>query len=167
MRGSIMYIQGTNGITNENVTTTESTGFKKNPYMNTVFFDYHAPKKEEPKTNKEVLLERAMELPADVRDKFIAELENSTISKDFMDMLNKRYEKKKAEFEVAWAEYQQLKNHQKFLEKILTILLRKYADSESGYEQSLVRNAQNNFRNGEINTDIALSNASDIAHRLV
>ena len=167
MRGSTMYIQGTNGITGDNTTTTESTGFKKNPYMNTVFYDYHAPKKPEEKTNKEILLERAMELPADVRDKFIAELENSTVSEDFMDMLNKRYEKKKEEFEIAWAEYQELKNHQRFLRKILEIMLRRYQNSESGYEQSLIRNARNNYRDGSINTDIALSNASDIAHRLV
>ena len=161
-----MEISGINGISEDNVSI-KKPDTKKSEYMNTIFFGKPNPNEEKIKTNKELLYEKAAQLPANIRDKFLEELENSTISEDFVDMLNKRYEKKKEEFEKAWAEYQASKENLKFLQKVLEIMTRKYAQSESGYEQGLLKNAQRNYSNGNTWTDVLLSIASDIAHRII
>lgn len=160
-----MEITGINVAAENN--KTEFQAKVKETYINCVF-----PAKTRksdginPKTLKEELYEKAANLPADVREQFLEQLEDSRISVDFVDMLITRYDKKKAEFIKAWHEYQESKDNLEFLRKTLDIISKKYEKSESGYEQSLVKKAKNNYSKGSTITDILLSIASDIAHRL-
>ena len=119
------------------------------------------------KNAKEDLIERAQHIKdPEVRKHVIDGLCNiESPSEAFYNMLIKKYDKQSADFEVAWEEYQQTKNQAAFYKKVLATLAAKYEDSESGYEQGLVRQAQNNYKNANIYSDIALGKASDIAHK--
>ena len=77
----------------------------------------------------------------------------------------KKYDKKQAEFEQAWAEYQASKNSLNFYKKTLEIIEKKYENSDSNYELGLVSQADKNKTNAERRSDILLSKASDIAHK--
>ncbi|MBO6088531.1 hypothetical protein J6P92_09350 [bacterium] len=88
-------------------------------------------------------------------------------SEAFLKMLNERYEKHQAEFEAKWAEYQAAKGNKATLKDTLTKLQNKYADSESDYENSLVRHAENNYKDAEIDADVLLSAALYLSHRAV
>ncbi len=131
-------------------------GFATNPY------------KTEQKTLKEELYEKIANVkdPA-IRQQILDGLSGAnTPSKMFVDMLIKRYEKKQAQFEQAWAEYQASKDNLAFYKKVMETLEKKYANSESDYENGLVSKAEKNYKNSEMYSDILLSKASDIAHRL-
>lgn len=94
-------------------------------------------------------------------------LYNEEPSQAFIDMILKKYEKRKDEFEQAWARYQEAKGEKGDLKKIFEKIKTKYANSESDYENSLVHNAQRNYNDAELDVEILLSIASDIAHRVV
>ena len=84
-----------------------------------------------------------------------------------MDMLIARYEKKQNEFELKWAQYQEAKGNMKSFKAVLEKLQTKYADSESNYENGLVRTAEKNYKNAELDADVLLSVASYLAHRVI
>lgn len=116
---------------------------------------------------KEQLYQSAANLPDDIREKFLEYLENGATEKDFIDLLIKRHEKKQAEFEVAWAEYQESKNNLKLLEKIYNVLEKKCAGSESNCDLSKLAQAEKALNNGRMSSDGLLSKASYLAHRVV
>lgn len=139
-----------------------------NPFINSVYTGYFSKNKETTSmTTKEYLHQQAALLPNDIRKKFLESLEKGTTEKEFIDLLNERYEKRQAEFEVAWAEYQEAKNNLKLLERLYDIIEKKYANSESDFELGKITTAEKNKRSGEMNADILLSKASSIAHRVV
>ena len=125
--------------------------------------------KSDKKTAKEELYEKLANIKnPEIREQVMNGLGGiTTPSQEFIDMLIAKYDKKQAQFEVAWAEYQASKDNLAFYKKIMETLEKKYENTESNYEASLVKNAQKNFSNAELNRDILLSNASDIAHRVV
>lgn len=94
-------------------------------------------------------------------------LQGGTPSQAFIDMLLKRYEKKQAEFEEAWARYQEAKGIKTTLKATLEKIQKKYANSESNYENGLVTKAEKNYKNADLDADILLSIASYLAHRAV
>ena len=139
-----------------------------NPFINTVFDGKLISAGKNGKVSlKEQLYMNTANLPDGLREKFLEYLENRTVKREFIDLLNERYEKKQAEFEAAWAEYQASKDNLKLLEKIYNTLENKYAHSDSNFELSRLESAKKAFTNGEMNTDNLLSKASYIAHRVV
>ena len=156
----------------KNISFSENSSYNysstvSNPFLNCIFGDKLKPNMSKNMSKKEQLYENIANLPKDLQEKFLKYLEEGTTPKDFIDLLNERYEKKQAEFEVAWAEYQQAKDNLKLLEKIYLIIENKYSNSESDFEISQVKNAKKAFNNGELSASILLSKASDIAHRVI
>ncbi len=156
------------GITESNASSIQLNKKVTNPFINTVF-NLRTKKGEagETLTVREMLYEQAANLPANIREKYLEFLEKGETKRDFIDMLNERYEKKQAEFEAAWAEYQASKDNLKLLTKIYETLEKKYANSDSDFEQSKVELAFKNARISEMSTDALLGKCSDIAHRIV
>ena len=159
-----MAVDKVNGITESNASI-QLNKIVTNPFINTVF--NFKTKNGETLTVREMLYEQAANLPANIRKKYLEFLENGETKRDFIDMLNERYEKKQAEFEAAWAEYQASKDNLKLLTKIYETLEKKYANSDSDFEQSKVELAFKNARISEMSTDALLGKCSDIAHRIV
>ncbi len=154
-----------NGTT-ENTDSIRLTSFVTNPFMNCVFDGKLSSNNKTNQSLKEQLYADAVNLPDNVREQFLEYLEQGATKREFIDLLNERYEKKQAEFEAAWAEYQELKNNVKLLEKIYNILQNKYGDSESGYEQSQLAQAEKNFYSADMSTWNKLLKCRDISHRL-
>lgn len=120
------------------------------------------------KTQKEELYEKLSSIKdPEVRKQVEASLISGTPSQEFVDFLIKKYDKKQAEFEVAWAEYQAAKDSVKFYKKVFETIEKKYENTDSNYEMSLVSKADKNMITAERNSDILLSKASDIAHRVI
>lgn len=162
-----MSIQRLNGIS-ENKDSIQLNKVVTNPFINSVYTAYLSKNKEtNSMTTKEYLHQQAALLPNDIRQKFLESLEKGATEKEFIDLLNERYEKRQAEFEAAWAEYQEAKNNLKLLEKLYNAIEKKYANSESDFELGQVTKAEKSKRSGEMNADILLSKASSIAHRVV
>ncbi len=138
-----------------------------NTFINTVFAGrFSDSKKADNMTLKEQLYQNVANLPDGLREKFLEYLEKGVTKREFIDFLNERYEKKQAEFEVAWAEYQASKDNLKLLEKIYDTLENKYANSDSNFELGQLAKAKKAFTDGEMNTDNLLSKASYLAHRI-
>lgn len=154
-----------NGTT-ENTDSIQLNKVVTNPFINTVFAGRLSSNNTQGQSTKEQLYQKAVDLPDGIREKFLDYLENGASEKEFIDLLNERYEKKQAEFEVAWAEYQESKNNLKLLEKIYNIIQNKYGDSESTYEQSQLAQAEKNFNNADMSTWNQLLKCRDISHRL-
>lgn len=126
------------------------------------------PIKSEKKSEVDEILEK---LP-NVKDSELANeieslLQGGTPSKAFIDLLIKRYEKKQAEFEVAWERYQVAKGQRTTLKAALEKIQKKYEGSESAYENGLVKNAEKNYKTADLDADIYLSIVSYLAHRAV
>ncbi len=120
------------------------------------------------KSQKEILYEKISSIKdPEIRKQVEESFLTGTPSKQFIDYLIKKYDKKQAEFEQAWAEYQASKNNLNFYKKILETIEKKYENSDSNYELSLVDQADKNKINAEHMSDILLSKASDIAHRVI
>lgn len=156
-----------NGTT-ENPDSIQLKTVVTNPLINCVFGSNKGPSSSNVPniTTKEKLYQNAVNLPDGLRENFLEYLENGATKRDFIDLLNERYEKKQAEFEVAWAEYQESKNNVKLLEKIYNILQNKYGDSESNFEQSQLARAEKNFNNADTSSWNKLLKCRDISHRL-
>lgn len=137
-----------------------------NPFINCVFKNERSSSScnVHNMTTKENLYQNAANLPDGLREKFLEYLENGTTERDFIDLLNERYEKKQAEFEVAWAEYQESKNNVKLLERIYNILQNKYGDSESNFERSQLAQAERNYNNADMSSWNKLLKCRDISH---
>lgn len=162
-----MGIQKLNGIS-ENKDSIQLNKVVTNPFINSVYTGYLSKNKETTSmSTKEYLHQQAALLPNDIRQKFLEALDKGATERDFIDLLNERYEKKQAEFEVAWAEYQEAKNNLKLLEKLYNIIEKKYANSESDFELGQVTKAEKSMKSGEMNADMLLSKASYLAHRVV
>lgn len=162
-----MGIQRIDGITDKKDGFQHSKAVT-NPFINSVYTGYLSKNKgTDSMTTKEYLHQQAALLPNDIRKKFLESLEKGTIERDFIDLLNERYEKKQAEFEIAWAEYQEAKNNLKLLERLYEIIENKYSGSDSDYELGQVTKAEKSFRAGEMNAEHLLLKSRDIAHRLV
>lgn len=120
------------------------------------------------KTQKEELLEKLSRIKnPETRKQIEKSLLYGTPSQEFVDYLIKKYNKKQAEFEEAWAEYQASKDNLKFYKKTFEVIEKKYENTDSNYEMSLVTKADKDMTTAERNSDILLSKASDIAHRVV
>lgn len=118
------------------------------------------------KSQKEMLYEKISSIKdPEVRKQVEESFLTGTPSQQFVDYLIKKYDKKQAEFEQAWAEYQASKNSLNFYKKTLEIIEKKYENSDSNYELGLVSQADKNKTNAERRSDILLSKASDIAHK--
>ena len=94
-------------------------------------------------------------------------LEGGTPSEQFIDLLIKRYEEKQEQFEEAWDRYQEAKGERTTLKATLEKLQKKYANSESDFENGLVAKAEKNYKTADLDADILLSIASYLAHRVV
>lgn len=160
-----MSVERVNGTT-ETKSSLQLNKYVSTPFINTVFANMKT-KNSETLTTREKLYEQAANLPAGIREKYLEYLEKGETKRDFIDMLNEKYEKKQAEFEAAWAEYQEAKNNLKLLKKIYEILEKKYANSDSDFEHSKIELAFKNARSSELNADALLGKCSDIAHRIV
>ena len=136
---------------------------------NNQIFNFNSnPIKDNKKTEKEEIYEKL----ANIKNPELAgEIENilqgKTPDQEFIDLLIKRYEKKQAEFEEAWARYQEAKGNRNTLKNTLEKLQKKYSNSESDYENGLVAKAERNFKYADLNEDVLLSIASYLAHRVV
>ena len=141
----------TGGLKLHNNNSIHGFGYNSNPISN-------------PKTQKEALFEKLANIKdPEIRKQVEQGLLNYTSpSQAFVDMLIARHDKKKAEFEDAWAEYQISKDNLAFYREIFEILENKYENTESNYEAGLVRRAKSNYTNAEILTDLLLDKASDI-----
>lgn len=137
-----------------------------NPFINCVFDGKLSSNNKAGQTNKADLYVNSYNLPDDIAEIYREYLEEGTTKQEFIDLLNERYEKKQAEFEVAWAEYQESKNNLKLLERIYDILQNKYGDSESNFEQSQLAQAEKNFNNADMSSWNKLLKCRDISHRL-
>ncbi len=139
-----MSIQKLNGIS-ENKDSIQLNKVVTNPFINSIYTGNLSKNKEtNSMTTKEYLHQQAALLPNDIRQKFLESLEKGTTEKDFIDLLNERYEKRQAEFEVAWAEYQEAKNNLKLLEKLYNAIEKQYANSESDFELGKITIAEKN-----------------------
>ena len=117
-------------------------------------------------SQKEILYEKICSIKdPEVRKQVEESFLTGTPSQQFVYYLIKKYDKKQAEFEQAWAEYQASKNSLNFYKKTLEIIEKKYENSDSNYELGLVSQADKNKTNAERRSDILLSKASDIAHK--
>lgn len=154
-----------NGIT-ENTDSIQPNKVVTDPFLNCVFDGQLSSNNKINQSLKEQLYAKAVNLPDNVREQFLQYLEQGATKREFIDLLNERYEKKQAEFEVAWAEYQESKNNVKLLERIYNILQNKYGDSESGYERSQLAQAEKNFNSADMSTWNKLLKCRDISHRL-
>ncbi len=94
-------------------------------------------------------------------------LQGRNPSKEFVELLLKRYEEKQAEFEEAWAKYQVAKGQRTTLKAELEKIQKRYANSESDYENGLVDKAEKNYKTADLDADIYLSIASYLAHRAI
>lgn len=139
-----------------------------NPFINSIYAGNLSKNKETTSmTTKEYLHQQAALLPNDIRQKFLESLDKGATERDLIDLLNERYEKKQAEFEVAWAEYQEAKNNLKLLEKLFNAIEKRYANSDSDFELGQVTRAEKSKKSGEMNADLLLSKASYLAHRVI
>ncbi len=137
-----------------------------NPFINCVFDGKLSSNNKAAQTNKADLYVNSYNLPDDIAEIYREYLDEGTTKREFIDLLNERYEKKQAEFEVAWAEYQESKNNLKLLQRIYDILQNKYGDSESNFEQSQLAQAEKNFNNADMSSWNKLLKCRDISHRL-
>lgn len=154
----------------ETSNSTPITGFKALKTLNSCFGNGYTSNPIENKkiSDKQKIYEnldkiKNPELRAEVENI----LQGGTPSQAFIDMLLKRYEKKQAEFEEAWARYQEAKGERASLKKTLETIQKRYANSESNYENGLVTKAEKNYKNADLDADILLSIASYLAHRAV
>ena len=166
-----MTIQGIDGINNNKGNIKPDLNkYATDCFTNSIYGNGFASNPiSQNKTNKEKLYEQLAEIKDPwVRQQVEAGLMGTTSpSKAFIDELIKRYDKKQDQFEEAWAEYQAAKDNMAFYKKIMEITIKKYQNSESDFENGLVAKAEKNFADAELNSDILLSKASDIAHRVV
>lgn len=166
-----MTIPGIDGVNNKNNIKPDLNKYFTDCFMNSVFGNGHTtnPLKAEKIKDADVIMKG---LPEIKDPKLRQEIENMILngcepSKDFVDMLIERLEKKQAEFEIAWAKYQEAKGDRMAYKEMFEKLQKKYANSESGYDQGLVTKAQNKYKDAEINSDVLLSIASYLAHRVI
>ncbi len=132
-------------------------------FFNSTFGCGFTSKKTDGTSVKEQLYQAASNLPDGIREKCLEYIEKGQTKRDFIDMLNERYEKKKAEFEAAWAEYQESKDNLALMKKIYEALEIKYQDSESDFENNQVTQAKKNFTNADISTTTLLSKCRDVS----
>ncbi len=154
-----------NGTT-ENTDNIQLNKVVTNPFTNCVFDGRLSSNNKTNQSLKEQLYAKAANLPDNISEQFLEYIEKGATKREFIDLLNERYEKKQAEFEVAWAEYQETKNNLKLLERIYNILQNKYGDSESNFEQSQLAQAEKNFNNADMSSWNKLLKCRDISHRL-
>lgn len=155
-------------VQQETVQNQQNQATVSEKYLNCIFGQTNPIKNnKDATTKKEELYMVASQLDDGVREKFLEYLEKGETPKDFIDYLNERYEKKQEQFEIAWAEYQEAKNNLKLLEKVYNILMNKYNDSDSAYEQGQLEKAYKNKLNSSWLVDALLAKASDIAHKVI
>lgn len=166
-----MYVHGTENINNNPKPDVKQYVTNCFGFMNSIYGNGYASNPL--KGNKLKDFDNIIENLANIKNPELRkELENIILngaepSKDFVDVLIERFEKKQAEFEEAWARYQEAKGDRMTYKEMLEKLQKKYADSESGYEQGLITKAENKFKDADINSDILLSIASYLAHRVI
>ena len=144
----------------------QNYGYSSNPIKGWTFEKQNTDENK-PLTKQDLYIKLAEIKDPKLRDEIENILNGGKPSDAFLKMLNERYEKHQAEFEAKWAEYQAAKGNKTTLKDTLTKLQNKYEGSESDYENSLVRHAENNYKNAEIDVDVLLSTALYLSHRVV
>ncbi len=79
---------------------------------------------------------------------------------------NNRYYEKAAEYEMAYADYKRLKAGLSKQKIMIGELFKKYGNTESNCEKSILENANKNYTVSEGDVDLALDRASRIAFSL-
>lgn len=102
-----------------------------------------------------------------IRAQVEEELYSGNLTDLFFEMLVDRYEKKKDEFDEIWAKYQLAKGQAADMKKTCEKLLREYQYNESSSIRSRYVNAEKEYSDADMWSEIYLSEAMDVSHRAV
>ncbi len=120
-------------------------------------------------TQKTEEMEKVLEEIKDAKTREIVKnaMLTGSPSRAFIDMLIERHEKRQAEFEEVWEQYQASKNQTQMYKKICEVLLKEYQTSQSSTDKTNYNNAYKNYSDADLNKEILLDKAMDISHRVV
>ena len=156
----------------------QNSEYSSIPGLNQVSLFFGAPKSvtnqspvqvQEQDDKKQNEIDKKLEQIKDpkIRAQVEAEVYTGNLSDAFLDMLIDRYEKKKDEFDEIWAKYQLAKGEAADMKKTCERLLREYRNNESSSIRSQYITAERQYTDADMWSDIYLSEAMDVSHRVV